>query len=94
MEFSLPEYRYGFHLITSQVISRLGDLPETGLLNLFIKHTSVGLIINENADSTVLNDFEAFFRTGFLKIIQSLTIFTKEKMICLHTSRLPLLDNL
>ena len=61
IEISLSEYRYGFHLITSQVISRLGDLPETGLLNLFIKHTSAGLTINENADSTVLSDFKTFF---------------------------------
>ena len=61
IEFSLPEYRYGFHLITSQIISRLGDLPETGLLNLFIKHTSAGLTINENADPTVLTDFKTFF---------------------------------
>jgi hypothetical protein len=30
IEFSLPEYRYGFHLITSQIVSRLGELPETG----------------------------------------------------------------
>ena len=61
IEFSLQEYRYGFHLITSQVISQLGELPETGLLNLFIKHTSAGLTINENADSTVLSDFKTFF---------------------------------
>ena len=61
MEFSLPEYPYGFHLITSEVLSRIGDLPETGLLNLFIRHTSAGLTINENADSTVLADFETFF---------------------------------
>ena len=59
--FSLPEYRYGFHLITSQILSQLGDLPETGLLNLFIKHTSAGLTINENADPTVLTDFKTFF---------------------------------
>jgi secondary thiamine-phosphate synthase enzyme len=61
IEFSLPEYRYGFHLITSQIISQLGELPETGLLNLFIKHTSAGLTINENADSSVLSDFKTFF---------------------------------
>ena len=60
-EFSLPAYRYGFHLITSQIVSQLGDLPQTGLLNLFIKHTSAGLTINENADSTVLSDFKTFF---------------------------------
>ncbi|KAA6313584.1 hypothetical protein EZS27_035663, partial [termite gut metagenome] len=40
IEFSLSEYRYGFHLITPQILSHLSELPETGLLNLFIKHTS------------------------------------------------------
>jgi secondary thiamine-phosphate synthase enzyme len=59
--FSFPEYRYGFHLITSQVLSQIGELPETGLLNLFIQHTSAGLTINENADSSVLSDFKTFF---------------------------------
>ena len=61
IEFSLPEYRYGFHLITSEILSRIGELPETGLLNLFIKHTSAGLTINENADSSVRSDFKTFF---------------------------------
>ena len=61
IEFSLPEHRYGFHLITSHILSQLGELPETGLLNLFIKHTSAGLTINENADSSVLSDFKTFF---------------------------------
>jgi len=60
-EFSLPEYRYGFHLITQDVLSKIGALPETGLLNLFIKHTSAGLTINENADSSVMSDFKTFF---------------------------------
>jgi len=60
-EFSLPKYRYGFHLITDDILSRIGELPETGLLNLFIKHTSAGLTINENADSSVLSDFKTFF---------------------------------
>ena len=61
IEFSLSEHRYGFHLITSDILSRIGELPETGLLNLFIKHTSAGLTINENADSSVLSDFKTFF---------------------------------
>ncbi|GHT54514.1 hypothetical protein FACS189446_4340 [Bacteroidia bacterium] len=60
-EFSLPEYRYGFHLISQDILSRIGELPETGLLSLFIKHTSAGLTINENADSSVLADFKTFF---------------------------------
>ncbi len=36
----------------------LKELPELGILHLFIKHTSAGLTINENADSAVRVDFE------------------------------------
>lgn len=34
----------------------------TGLCHIFLHHTSASLIINENADPTVLNDFEAFMQ--------------------------------
>lgn len=34
---------------------------QTGLLTLYIKHTSASLLINENYDSDVLVDLEAFF---------------------------------
>ena len=61
IEFSLPAYSYGFHLITPHVLSQIGELPDSGLLNIFIKHTSAGLTINENADSSVLSDFNNFF---------------------------------
>jgi secondary thiamine-phosphate synthase enzyme len=33
----------------------------TGLLTLFIQHTSASLMINENYDSDVLTDMQAFF---------------------------------
>ena len=33
----------------------------TGLLTVFVKHTSAGLIIQENADPDVLNDLKNFF---------------------------------
>ena len=36
-----------FDLITSEVLEELGQQPETGILNIFIQHTSVGLTINE-----------------------------------------------
>lgn len=36
---------------------------ETGLLTLFIHHTSASLTIQENADPDVLRDLEAFFAT-------------------------------
>lgn len=51
----------GFHLVTDEILSQLGQLPETGLLNLFIQHSSAGLTINENCDPTVRSDFEKAF---------------------------------
>jgi secondary thiamine-phosphate synthase enzyme len=36
----------------------LPKLPQTGLLHIFMKHTSAGLMLNENADPTVRYDFE------------------------------------
>ncbi len=35
-------------------------MPKDGLLQIFIKHTSAALTINENADPTVRRDFESF----------------------------------
>lgn len=58
---TLPELGRGFHLITSYVKSELSDLPETGLINLFLQHTSAGLSLNENADPSVRDDFETIF---------------------------------
>lgn len=54
----LPEYRRGFHLITREIEAVLTDLPQQGLVNVFIEHTSAGLTINENADPSVREDFE------------------------------------
>ena len=60
-EIKLREYSRGFHLITSDVLSALPPLPQTGLLNVFIQHSSAGLSLNENADYTVREDFETVF---------------------------------
>jgi len=59
-EINLPVHGRGFHLITEEVLGNI-DLPEIGILNIFIKHTSASLTINENFDSTVLDDFETVF---------------------------------
>ena len=56
----LPEFSRGFHLITS-IVEQGIELPKSGLLHLFIKHTSAGLTINENADPDVRMDFESVF---------------------------------
>jgi secondary thiamine-phosphate synthase enzyme len=60
-EIILSEKKRGFHLITSTILSELKELPVTGLLNIFLKHTSCGLTINENADPSVRTDFENIF---------------------------------
>ena len=53
----------GFHLITHDILANLPEIDqiEKGLLQIFIKHTSASLTINENADSTVRMDFESHF---------------------------------
>ena len=61
VEFTLPAYKRGFHIITNHVLKQLPELPQAGLLHLFIKHTSAGLAINENADPSVRVDFETSF---------------------------------
>ncbi|MDR5866256.1 secondary thiamine-phosphate synthase enzyme YjbQ [Halomonas koreensis] len=62
-EITLKPRSRGFHLITDDVAQAIGDIKniKTGLLSVFIKHTSASLTINENADPTVRNDFESFF---------------------------------
>jgi secondary thiamine-phosphate synthase enzyme len=60
-EMKLPPYSRGYHIITRHVMNSLPDLPKAGLLNVFIKHTSAGLMINENADPSVLTDMEQIF---------------------------------
>jgi len=57
----LPKYNRGYHLITDLVQKELGALPQTGLLHLFIQHTSASIMINENFDPTVREDMEAAF---------------------------------
>lgn len=60
-DIRLPRYPRGFHLITSEIVSQLPALPESGILLVFIKHTSAALTLNENADPDVRTDFETFF---------------------------------
>lgn len=60
-EILLASYGRGYHLITEVILKNLPELPEKGLLHIFIQHTSAGITINENFDSTVRKDFESFF---------------------------------
>ena len=62
-ELSISSKPRGFHLITHDVVSSFHELSEIkrGILQVFIKHTSASLTINEDADSTVRTDFETHF---------------------------------
>jgi len=59
--FALPPYSRGCHLITHEVERQLPELRsiKTGLLHVFIQHTSASLTINENADRDVRTDMES-----------------------------------
>ena len=62
-EIQLPAFKRGYHLITHHITQALTNMPAQGLLQVFIKHTSAGLTINENADPSVRVDFENIFNT-------------------------------
>lgn len=61
-EFYLEERPKGFHLVTNEILKALPELKKinSGLANIFIKHTSASLTINENADPDVRKDMKAF----------------------------------
>ena len=71
VEITLKAKSRGFHLVTSEILSQLPELPKTGIVNIFCKHTSSlqakrtsssgGLSINENADPDVRVDMETIF---------------------------------
>ncbi|TDT50455.1 secondary thiamine-phosphate synthase enzyme [Maribacter spongiicola] len=60
-EVGLRSYSRGFHIITDDLLARMPEIKkiEQGFLQVFIKHTSASLTINENADPTVRDDFES-----------------------------------
>ena len=60
-EISLDPHPRGFHLITGQILEEVPEIKKIniGWMQLFIKHTSASLTINENADPTVRTDFES-----------------------------------
>ncbi|MFT4568180.1 MAG: secondary thiamine-phosphate synthase enzyme [Saprospiraceae bacterium] len=61
IDIELPALGRGFHLITDHIVHSITDLPDIGIMHLHILHTSAGLTINENADPSVLVDYESFF---------------------------------
>jgi len=59
-DLKLPVFPPGYHIITALVEAQLPALPDIGLVNIFLHHTSAAIAINENADPTVREDFESF----------------------------------
>lgn len=59
IDIVLEGRRRGCHLVTSEILRQLPELPKVGLLNVFMKHTSAALTINENADPDVRIDLAA-----------------------------------
>ena len=62
-EIKLQSNERGFCLVTSQVLNQIPEILDykIGILQLFIKHTSASLAINENTDPTVRMDLESHF---------------------------------
>ena len=62
-EIQISPKKRGFHLITNEIIAAISEMKgiSIGQLNVFIKHTSASLTINENADASVRTDFESHF---------------------------------
>lgn len=58
--FVLSAKPKGIHLVTNEILKMIPELEEinTGILNLFLNHTSAALSINENADIDVRSDME------------------------------------
>jgi secondary thiamine-phosphate synthase enzyme len=64
-EIALSPRPRGFHLITREVVEALPELRDlrVGICQLFLRHTSASLTINENASPDVRADFETWFDT-------------------------------
>lgn len=62
-EITLKPFKRGFHLITEEIVTNFTEIKtiSIGQLQVFIKHTSASLTINENADPSVRTDFESHF---------------------------------
>ncbi len=62
-EISFEAKRRGFHLVTDEFLSKVPEIKaiKAGTLNLFLKHTSASISLNENCDSTVRSDMENLF---------------------------------
>jgi secondary thiamine-phosphate synthase enzyme len=62
LHLSVPTTGRGLYEITRQVANAVREASvETGLVTVFIRHTSASLLIQENADPDVRGDLDRFF---------------------------------
>ena len=89
-KLKLQAYKRGFHLITNTILESIPEIKEinTGILQVFIKHTSASLTINENADPSVGQDMESHNNVMYLKILPIIFILMKVESICRLISNL------
>lgn len=61
-EITLKSRSKGIYLITSEIISEIPEIKNirVGIANIFLKHTSASLSINENASPEVRVDIDNF----------------------------------
>ena len=62
----LPAKPRGFHLITEEIKQAMAVMPaiQTGLVHLFLQHTSASLTISENTCDDVRLDLETHFNSA------------------------------
>ena len=62
-EIQLKAKSRGFHIITNEILNQIPEIADVkiGIANIFLKHTSASLTINENVSSDVLRDLERHF---------------------------------
>ena len=62
-ELRLEPRPRGFHLVTDEVVDAVPELERigVGMANVFVRHTSAGLTLNENASPAVRRDFRSWF---------------------------------
>ena len=65
-EIKLQNKNRGVHLITNEIINNIEEIKkiDCGTVNIFIKHTSASITINENTDIDVRKDFEYYLNTA------------------------------
>ncbi len=62
-QLTLKPHAKGFHIITREIKAAIPEIKsvKAGILQVFIRHSSASLTINEKADPDVRHDFEAHF---------------------------------